>query len=109
MGESADCSIRYYFTSLRLISTVIFLTYIVNNKIYDLYINYYGVAFKAPAISSANSGDAPMPAAVVIAVVIAVAVNVAEFGMACSRDAATHFLGPVFPKVLGRATELMLR
>jgi hypothetical protein len=105
MGESADCSIRYYFTSLRLISAVIFLTYIVNNKIYDLYINYYGVAFKAPAISSANSGDAPMLAAVVIAV----AVNVAEFGMACSRDAATHFLGPVFPKVLGRATELMLR
>ena len=50
-----------------------------------------------------------MPAAVVIAVVIDVAVNVAEFGMACSRDAATHFLGPVFPKVLGRATELMLR
>ena len=109
MGESAGRSIRYYFTSLRLISTVIFLTYIVNNKIYDLYINYYGVTFKAPAISSANSGDAPMPAAVVIAVVIAVAVNVAEFGMACSRDAATHFLGPVFPKVLGRATELMLR
>ncbi len=101
MGESADCSIRYYFTSLRLISTVIFLTYIVNNNIYDLYINYYGVAFKAPAISSAKSGNVPM--------LVAVVINVAEFGMACSRDAATHFLGPVFPKVLGRATELMLR
>ena len=99
MGESADCSIRYYFTSLRLISTVIFLTYIVNNKIYDLYINYYGVAFKAPAISSANSGDVPMLAAVVIAVVI----DVAEFDMACSRDAATHFLGPVFPESAGQS------
>ncbi len=65
--------------------------------------------FKAAAISSTNSGNVPMLAAAVIKVVIAVVIKVAEFAMAFSRDAATHFLGPVFPKVLGRATELMLR
>ncbi len=99
MGESAGCFIGYYFILLRLISTVNLLTYIVNNNVCDLYINYYGAAFKAAAISSANSGDVPMLAAVVIAV----AVNVAEFGMACSRDAATHFLGPVFPESAGQS------
>ncbi len=52
----------------------------------------------AAAISSAKSGKAPMPAAVVIAAVI----KLAEFAMAFSRDAATHFLGLVFPESAGQ-------
>ncbi len=55
--------------------------------------------FNLPAISSANSGSVPMLAAVVIAVVI----DVAEFGMACSRDAGTHFLGLVFSESPGQS------
>ena len=51
--------------------------------------------FIVPAISSTNSGNAPMLAAVVI--------NVAEFGMARSRDAGTHFLGLVFPESPGES------
>ncbi len=54
----------------------------------------------AAAISSAKSGKAPMSAAVVITVVI----KVAEFAMAFSRDAATHFLGPVFPESPGHGS-----
>ena len=60
--------------------------------------------FKAAAISSTNSGNVPMLAAAVIKVVIAVAINVAEFGMAFSRNAATHFLGPVFPESPGHGS-----
>jgi hypothetical protein len=56
--------------------------------------------FKAAAISSAKTGKAPMPAAVVIAVVI----KVAEFAVAFSRDAATHFLGLVFLEGAGHSS-----
>ena len=49
--------------------------------------------FKAAAISSTNFGKVPTLAAVVI--------NIAEFGMAFSRDAATHFLGLVFVESAG--------
>jgi len=52
--------------------------------------------FKVPAISSTISGNGPM--------LTAVAVNVAEFGMACSRDAGTHFLGLVFPESPGHSS-----
>ena len=52
--------------------------------------------FKAAAISSTNSGKVPTLAAVVI--------KVAEFAMAFSRDAATHFLGPVFPESPGHGS-----
>ena len=55
--------------------------------------------FKVPAISSTNSGNVPM----LVAVVVAVVINVAEFGMACSRDAGTHFLGLVSPESPGQS------
>jgi hypothetical protein len=58
--------------------------------------------FKAAAISSTNSGNVPMRAAAVIKVVIAVVINVTEFGMAFSRDAATHFQGLVIPECPGQ-------
>ena len=60
--------------------------------------------FKAAAISSTNSGKVPMLAAAVIKVVIAVVIKVAEFAMAFSRDAATHFLGLVFPESAGHSS-----
>ena len=64
--------------------------------------------FKAAAISSTNSGRVPMLAAavikVVIKVVIAVVIKVAEFAMAFSRDAATHFLRLVFLESAGHSS-----
>jgi hypothetical protein len=52
--------------------------------------------FKVVAISSTNSGKVPTLAAVII--------KVPEFAMAFSRDAATQFLGPVFPESPGHGS-----